>query len=214
MRTLLTTNSSVTLERARFPITGSYGVVKRTELTRQTPNLPFQTVNRSLPLMDSSKSTFEGAGHGQWRWPRTWPLNSRGLVCTAPEGAQSLPGSLSRVLLGCRHSSDLSIGPGKGRPAEGDSRMRGACRAHACAKARAFPQEQSFLHPPRPARVALRGPRGARGELCAGLDVPWRREVSMRLAAERICSVQRHTGRNGETERAPRGPSVLLANKK
>lgn len=201
MRTLLTTNSSVTLERARFPITGSYGVVKRTELTRQTPNLPFQTVNRSLPLMDSSKSTFEGAGHGQWRWPRTWPLNSRGLVCTAPEGAQSLPGSLSRVLLGCRHSSDLSIGPGKGRPAEGDSRMRGACRAHACAKARAFPQEQSFLHPPRPARVALRGPRGA--ARWPGRALAQRGQHASRRGANLQCTAAHGTER-GDRESAPR----------
>lgn len=201
MRTLLTTNSSVTLERARFPITGSYGVVKRTELTRQTPNLPFQTVNRSLPLMDSSKSTFEGAGHGQWRWPRTWPLNSRGLVCTAPEGAQSLPGSLSRVLLGCRHSSDLSIGPGKERPAEGDSRMRGACRAHACAKARAFPQEQSFLHPPRPARVALRGPRGAARR--PGRALAQRGQHASRRGANLQCTAAHRTER-GDRESAPR----------
>lgn len=124
-----------------------------------------------------------------------------------------MPGSLSRVLLGsgtARISALVLERGGPPRETPGCVVRAGRTRAKACA----FPQEQSFLHPPRPARVALRGPRGARGELRAGLDVPWRREVSMRLAAERICSVQRHTGRNGETERAPRGPSVLLANKK
>lgn len=204
MRTLLTTNSSVTLERARFPITGSYGVVKRTELTRQTPNLPFQTVNRSLPLMDSSKSTCEGAGHGQWRWPRTWPLNSRGLVCTAPEGAQSLPGSLSRVLLGCRHSSDLSIGPGKGRPAEGDSRMRGACRAHACAKARTFPQEQfSPSAAPRTCRTPgpAGGPRGA--TRWPGRALAQRGQHASRRGVNLQCTAAHGTER-GDRESAPR----------
>lgn len=152
--------------------------------------------------MDSSKSTFEGAGHGQWRWPRTWPLNSRGLVCTAPEGAQSLPGSLSRVLLGCRHSSDLSIGPGKGRPAEGDSRMRGACRAHACKGAR-FPSGAEFSPSaaPRTCRAAAVNARGA--ARWPGRALAQRGQHASRRGANLQCTAAHGTER-GDRESAPR----------
>lgn len=162
--------------------------------------------------MDSSKSTFEGAGHGQWRWPRTWPLNSRGLVCTAPEGAQSLPGSLSRVLLGsgtARISALVLERGGPPRETPGCVVRAGRTRAQRRAlslRSRVF----SIRRAPHVSRCGRERAGGcALAWTCPGAERS--ACVSPRSESAVYSGTRDGTGRPRER---PRGPSVLLANKK
>lgn len=145
------------MEGARFSITGSDGVIKRSESTRQTPNLPFQIVNQPLLLTDSSRSP------GGWATARpSEPPAGGGLglglwVLACASVALRRLHRARRGLLSCRRHLDLSLGPGKGRPAGLDSQMCTACGGYVC-KATRFLLGAEFS----PSGVPCGSPRSGR----------------------------------------------------